>query len=225
MTILVSICMLTGHIPSHYPLVALVIAASPFVLFLMEGRVRLALKGLGLVAVTVALNRTVLRQSVGLVNSLLLAITGIVLYMMPGLMMGYYSLVTTKISDLIGSLQKLGLPDTLIVPISVAFRFFYSTQQDYQTISESMKILGLDHRTFFKQPGKYLEYKCVPLLMVAVNSADNVAISAVARGMRIGRERSTISNAQLKLQDYIVLGILLALLVFYIFVRWEVAHA
>ena len=144
---------------------------------------------------------------------------GIIIRVLPGIMMGYYAIATTKMSDLVYSLKKLKLPNFLIIPVSVMFRFFYSIKEDYQKINEAMYMHGLTMKNFFKEPTKILEYKCVPLLIITSQTADNVAISAMTRGMRIEDKRSSISNARLKLQDYILIASGIFIIILFIKVK------
>ena len=139
---------------------------------------------------------------------------------MPIVMMTYYSITTTKMSDLVKSLQKMKVPDPIIIPISVMFRFFYSIREDKKTIKEAMYMHGITMRNFFKDPGKFLEYKFVPLLMITSQTADNVAISAMTRGMKIGYPRTSISKTRIKLEDFFLISFGIFLLALYIGVKY-----
>ena len=86
-------------------------------------------------------------------------------------------------------------------------------------INEAMYMHGLTMKNFFKDPAKILEYKFVPLLMITSQTADNVAISAMTRGMRIEGKRSSISNARLKLQDYILIAFGIFIIILFIKVK------
>ena len=77
--------------------------------------------------------------------------------------------------------------------------------------------MGLLLKTFFKNPMKYLEYKFVPLLMITSQSADNVAISAMTRAMKLSCPRTSISNQKFKIYDYILF--IFAIILMFLFVR------
>lgn len=130
--------------------------------------------------------------------------SGIVLRMIPGIMMGYYSIVSTKMSDLVESLRKMKLPDFIIIPVLIMFRFLYSIKEDYIFINEAMKMHGLTMRNFLKEPIRVLEYKTVPLLMCSTKTADDVAISAMTRGMEVGAQRTSVSEVKLGIADYLM---------------------
>lgn len=52
-------------------------------------------------------------------------------------------------SDLVASLKKMRFLDSLIIPLSVMFRFFYTLKEDYQQIKEAMYLQGLVTNHFF----------------------------------------------------------------------------
>ena len=52
-------------------------------------------------------------------------------------------------SDLVASLKKMKFLDSLIIPLSVMIRFFYTLKEDYQQIKEAMYLQGLVTNHFF----------------------------------------------------------------------------
>ena len=80
---------------------------------------------------------------------------------------------------------------------------------------------GITISNFFRDPIRYFEFKVVPLFMVASKTADDVSISAMSRGLVVGKERTSISNTRLKIIDYLM--ILGCGVVFVIFVRGRYA--
>ncbi len=131
-------------------------------------------------------------------------------------MMGYYTLKTTKMVDLVKSLKDMNMPDFVIIPLSVMFRFFFSISHDYKEIRKAMKLQNLGLKSFFTQPIRTLEYAVVPLAMCSVRAADDVSISAMSRGLKAGQTRSSISDAKLKYYDYLLMFLMVCLIVFHI---------
>ncbi len=104
-----------------------------------------------------------------------------------------------------GFKPEIKLPDALIIPISVMFRFFYKVKEDYQQVTEAMYLHGLVGRQFFRQPLRMIEYCFVPLLLCLSRTADDVAISTTTRGMVVEQKRSMISNTKLRTLDYVLI--------------------
>ncbi|MDM8311352.1 Cobalt transport protein [Clostridium cadaveris] len=108
------------------------------------------------------------------------------------------------------------IPDQIVIPITVMARFFYTFREDYSQIKDAMYLHGLTTKRLILNPLKLFEYRTVPLLMCLTRTADEVAISALTRGMEIGVKRSSISTSKIKEIDYIFFLIMFLLIGFYI---------
>ncbi len=230
MTMVTALVCISGNLQHRLPYLSLVLCLFPFLLLLWQGKIEAWIRGKeederaasclklcwqgGLMLLCGWLLSVFLTpRAKGLATFLILLINGIVIRMLPGVAMGYYALMSTSMSDMAESLKRMHLPDCLVIPLSLMFRFFYSLREDYGQIREAMKMHGICLRTQWKRPLVLLEYRVVPLLLCASRCADDVAISAMSRGMVPGKKRSSISKARLRLQDYLFLliygGILL----------------
>lgn len=217
MSSMISMVCISGTLQHTYPYVYYLLITIPFVLLIWHKKYKFVIFSALWILFANILIQFILTSYQGVFSMPALIITGIVLRMLPGSMMCYYALITTTMSDMVQSLKNMKLPDMLIIPISVMFRFFYSTREDYQSICEAMQMHGLTMLRLLPHPVRLMEYKLVPLLMVVIQTADNVAISAMTRGMRVGHERTSISLAKLRFMDYV--SILGMLAVGYVYVR------
>lgn len=220
LTNVIGIVAIEGSLGRRYYYLRILIAIFPYLLALFDRKWSLLIKGLLYTSVAVLGQGLLLKLPQNFFTLILNLYVGIIIKVLPGFMMGYYALVTTKMSDLVYSLQKISLPNFLIIPVSVMFRFFYSIKEDYMKINEAMYMHGLTMKNFFKDPAKILEYKFVPLLMITSQTADDVAISAMTRGMRVDAERSSISDASLKLQDYVLM--IFGIFIIILFIRVKI---
>lgn len=87
---------------------------------------------------------------------------------------GKFMIKTSDVSSIIASMNCLGIPETVSVPVAVMFRFFPSFKEERKHIKMAMKIRGI--RT--KNPVRYIEYIAVPLLIVSSNTADDISKAA-----------------------------------------------
>ncbi|MFR9277475.1 energy-coupling factor transporter transmembrane component T [Peptoniphilus senegalensis] len=220
LTNVIGITAIEGSLGRRYYYLGILIAIFPYILALFDRKWSLLIKGLLYTSVAILVQRLLFTLPQNFFTMILNLYVGITIRVLPGIMMGYYAIVTTKMSDLVYSLQKISLPNFLIIPVSVMFRFFYSIKEDYMKINEAMYMHGLTMKNFFKEPAKILEYKFVPLLMITSQTADNVAISAMTRGMRVDGERSSISNESLKLQDYVLM--IFGVFIIILFIRGKI---
>ena len=206
LTLIIGISTMEGSLARRYYYLGIFLALLPYLFALYDRKISLVSKGIFYTGLAF-LGQNIMEKFPNSFWAMILNLyAGIVIKILPGLIMGYYTMTTTKMSDLVYSLQKIKMPNTIIIPISVMFRFFYSIKQDYKIIGEAMYMHDLTLKSFFKNPSRFIEYEFVPLLMITSQTADNVAISAMTRGMKVDGERSSISSAQLRSIDYILLA-------------------
>ena len=221
MTVVIPCCLLLGNLPGKNLTAAMLASALPCVFLLLSGKIKGAVKGVLLVLLAVVAQKYLLGSSTGLFNSFLLLIIMMMLRMLPGLLMGSYALSTTDMSEVISSLKKLHLPDQVVIPVTVMARFFYTCSIDYRQIKNAMYLDGLTTGKLLLHPGRLLEYRIIPLLMVLTRTADEVSTSALTRGLEVGQQRSYTFDNHLKWPD-LVCALLMAGL---IFVTWGVSYA
>jgi len=216
MTVVISYTLLLGNLQQRYLIVAVAASLLPYILFVSEKRYKEALKGGVLILVASIIQKYFLYNATGMLASLFLFIAMLVLRMLPGLLMGKYTLVSTDMSDLVYSLKKMKIPDEIVIPMTVMARFFYAVREDYSQIKDAMYLHGLTTKRLIFNPLKLFEYRTVPLLMCLTRTADEVGISALTRGMEIGIRRSSISAAKIKGIDAIFFLLMFLLIGFYI---------
>lgn len=205
LTIIIGVATIEGSIVRRYVALGVILALLPYLLALLDKKWSLVIKGLSYTGLAILAQELMRKLPINFWTMALNLYAGIVLRILPGVMMGYFTMTTTSMSDLVYSLKKIGWPDEIIIPVSVMFRFFYSIKEDYKKIKEAMTMHGLTVKKLWKDPMRLVEYKFVPLLMITSQTADHVAISAMMRGMKPGDPRSSISNARLRPLDFALL--------------------
>ena len=66
-----------------------------------------------------------LSRLTGVANYIAVAIVGILLRFTPSVVMGYFVVTTTTVSEFVAAMERLHLPQQITIPMSVMFRFFY----------------------------------------------------------------------------------------------------
>lgn len=216
MTIVLSYTLLLGNLQQKYLVVAVVASFLPYFLLLCDKQYGEALKGGLIILAAAIIQKYFLYHATGMLSSLFLFIAVLCLRMLPGFMMGKYTLLSTDMSDLVYSLKKMKAPDELVIPITVMARFFFTVREDYSQVKDAMYLHGLYARKLLLQPLKLFEYRTVPLLMCLTRTADEVSISALTRGMVVGSKRTSISKARLKGIDWLFFALMFILIGFYI---------
>ena len=190
-----------------------VLSLIPFVLILSERRFKTAGKYLLLYLACFALERIALTTLSNLLSFVVLAMTSIMTRFAPGIMTGAWLLSSTSVSEFIGSMERMHLTEKIVIPLSVIFRFFPTISEEYQAISDAMKMRGI--RFGGKNPFLMVEYRLVPLMVSVVKIGDELSAAALTRGLGAPVKRTNVGQIGFHVQDMIV--ILLCALCFALF--------
>ena len=135
----------------------------------------------------------------GLPNFLVVAICGFFMRFVPGIMMGYITVRTTTVSEFVASMKKLHLPEQIIIPMSVIFRFFPTVVEEYNAIGDAMKMRGI--RFGGGKASAMLEYRLVPVIMCSVKIGEELNAAALTRGLGGPVKRTNICEIGFHVQD------------------------
>lgn len=139
--------------------------------------------------------------------SIIMSVFGVtVLKTLPIILMGRFVLRTTHMDDLMVSLQRLKLPQAVIIPLTVLFRYVPTLGIEYRMIRSTMEIRGICD-TFWKKllhPIQTVEYILVPLLMRCLKVSDELAASGTTRGLERIEKRYALGDVRFSVKEYAV---------------------
>lgn len=120
-------------------------------------------------------------------------------------MLGTFVAGTTTVSEFICALEKLRLPRQISLPLAVSLRFMPTIREEYGYLKDSMKIRGIDVSVigFIHNPVKVIEYTIVPLLIRSFKISDELAASAMVRGIDSGHKKTPLRELRFKTADYL----------------------
>ena len=155
------------------------------------------------------------------VLSVMMSVFGVtILKIIPIAMVGLWVLNTTYMDDLMVSLQRMKLPQSVTIPLVVMFRYIPTLRIEYQMIRNTMSIRGISD-TFLGRvlhPISTVEYILIPLLMRCLKVTDELAASGTTRGLELEKKRYALNHIHYSWQEWIVtvcgitfLGLLLLL--------------
>ena len=99
-------------------------------------------------------------------SRLAVAIVGILLRFTPSVVMGYFVVTTTTVSEFVAAMERLHLPQQITIPMSVMFRFFPTVAEEWSAIGDAMRMRGV--RFGGGKVGAILEYRIVPMMICSV---------------------------------------------------------
>ncbi len=188
----------------------------PFFCLFFSDYKKAALIYLILYLISIYIQVYLLPTSTGLSAILLITFSYTSTRMLPILMMGYYTVSTTKISEFIASMEKSNVPKEIIIPLSVIFRYIPSVYEEIRSITDAMKMRGFGFTVkSLKNPLKLIEFYMIPILISAVKTADELSAASLTRGLSNPKKRTHLVSVQFSMIDYLLIAI--ALIGFIIF--------
>ena len=143
----------------------------------------------------------------GVANYIAVAIVGILLRFTPSVVMGYFVVTTTTVSEFVAAMERLHLPQQITIPMSVMFRFFPTVAEEWSAIGDAMRMRGV--RFGDGKVGAILEYRIVPMMICSVKIGEELSQAALTRGLGGPVKRTNICKLGFHVQDVIFLLICL----------------
>lgn len=132
-------------------------------------------------------------------------------------LVGHYITITTSISEMLESLNRMKVPRRISIPFSVLLRFMPTIKIELKALQENMKMRGIVTSRFFPllHPIKYIEYTLIPLLMRMITISDELSASALIRGLDSDEKRISLTELKFNKTDLLIglLGTLIIALV------------
>lgn len=190
----------------------------PFFCLLLNEKRKIAILYLFLFIIAKLMEIYLIPNTQGLVNGLILMFSSIMVRMGPGMMMGYYVLTSTKVSEFMAAMERMKIPESLSIPISVLFRYFPTIFEEIKSIIDAMKMrrIGTDFKSL-SSPITFLEYIFVPILASAVKTGDELSAASLTRGLSNPIKRTNLCEIGFKFSDILVLIISIIGLIFFIY--------
>lgn len=152
-------------------------------------------------------------------NGILVYLFGTVLVifyrMFPIFLMASYFILTTNVSEFVAAMEKIHMPQEIIIPLSVIFRFFPTVIEEIHSIVDAMNMSGLNLNleNILTRPLKMLEYLFIPLIMSIVKTGDELSAAVLTRSMDNPVQRTNICEIGFHLMDFIYIVITFILLI------------
>lgn len=183
------------------------LAAIPLVLLFISNNIKSALYCSIAYAAAVLSNELLVPITHGILNIFVVMISGMIYRIMPGIIMGYYLVSTTTVSEFVSSMERMHVSQKIIIPLSVMFRFFPTIGEEAKAISDAMRMRGVSFTSssLLRNPIAMIEYRIVPLLMSTVKIGDELSAASLTRGLGNPVKRTNICKLGFGIQDMVLL--------------------
>lgn len=139
-----------------------------------------------------------------------------ILRLAPALAMATHLFKRSSASEFLNALEQMKLPQIILIPIAVIFRFIPSYKMEHQIIRRTMQMKGLSGFYWLFHPLSSMYFYFVPLINNSVRIADELTIAALTHGFSLQRHRTLMQRSHFSYLDYMLWLIMLIIWGFYI---------
>ncbi len=191
-------------------------AAVPLSLLALSGRYKSAAIWTLVYAVALLGDVMLVDTMPGAWNILIVMLTGVVCRMLPAVLLGYFLLSTTTVSEFVAAMERMRMPRQIIIPFSVMFRFFPTIGEESASINDAMRMRNISLGKTRGGPAALLEYRLVPLFIFCVKIGEELSGSALTRGMGSPAKRTNICQIGFSAADIVYIAVSAAVFSLYV---------
>ena len=201
--LVINVVMMTGKITGIYLYVRIVFALIPFLLMLRERWYRISILYFFLYLYVFLFEGYTLKEIPFVVLIFLLFTTGLISRFLAGVMMAYYLMKTTTVSEFVTSMERMHIPKVIVIPFAVMFRFFPTIREEWEDIRNAMRMRGIGLAG--RNPLDVLEYHMVPVLMSVSKIADELSAASMTKCLSVNGKRTHIARIGFSILDVILM--------------------
>lgn len=142
-------------------------------------------------------------------STILLVVGFTLLKFIPVVTLSWWFVSSVRTGELIASLERMHLPRVATIPLAVMVRYIPTLGLEYRCIKSTMRMRGIDASLpgIAAHPFLAVERILVPLLMRCLKVADELAASAVSRGIENDAKRTSVRDVRLRARDYAAMAL------------------
>lgn len=210
----VNVVLISGGITGIDMIARIILAGIPALLLLIEQKYKAGLSYIIVFLAAALCEGIILHETSGILNLILLVASGLISRFLPCLIMGYYLVSTTTVSEFVAAMERMHVTQKIIIPMSVMFRFFPTIAEEMSAINTAMKMRGIGFGGTRRNPISILEYKIVPLMISVAKIGEELSAASLTKGMGGNCSRTNIGNIGFHIWDLLLIIIGLAGLIF-----------
>lgn len=126
--------------------------------------------------------------------------------------MGTWMATKMRVGDFATAMQNMRLPRGAAITLAVVFRYLPTVKEEFRQIKNTMKLrgIGLNFQNILLRPLKTCEYAIVPLVIRSLTISDELAASAMTRGLDLDTRRTSYREVRLRAGDILVTAAVVA---------------
>lgn len=185
----VSFIMLDSTISPVVNGLQIALAALPLIFLLMLRKYKMAAYYLCAYVFASLVPQLLVSLLPAMINLLFTGMIALMTQILPGMLMAYFLIVSTSVSEFVTAMDRMHVPKSISVPMSVLFRFFPTIVEEYGHVRDAMRMREIGN---LRQPMAMLEYRMVPFMTSIVSIGNDLAASALTRGLSAPVRRTNV---------------------------------
>jgi energy-coupling factor transport system permease protein len=171
---------------------------------LFSGQLRHAFRGILIYGIIYAVTFLSITKMTGTTQAIFAAFLGLINKVYPCGFMAGLMIKTTKTGEFMAAFYKMHMPDRFVIPFAVMMRYLPVVREDWHYIKDAMRMRGISPsvKDICLRPMVVAECLYVPLMMA--NTADELSIAAITRGIENPNPRTSLTEIKLSLRDLVV---------------------
>lgn len=124
-------------------------------------------------------------------------------------------ITTTRVNEFLTAMNKAHISDKVVIPLAVMLRYIPTVREDWRFIKDAMRLRDVSPSFwgFLTNPFRTIECIYVPLMMTASNTADELSVAAVTRGIENPIPRTCLLQICFQIKDWVAVIAAVGLLV------------
>ena len=167
-------------------------------LLLVYGQYKAAGKGMVLLVSFRFLLKYVFPWCPAWINMVFPVLINYTLRMLPCILAGLLLIRTSSMQEMIAAMYALHLPQGFIIAMSTTLRYFPAIKEEFLHIKAAMKLQNIPLSS-------RLECMVVPMMMSAVNTSDEIAAAAEARGIENPGKKTSVITLHMAVSDWLIM--------------------
>lgn len=129
--------------------------------------------------------------------------------------MGSWMSAKMRIGDFVTALEQMHIPKGIIITLAVVFRYIPTVRDELYYIRNTMQLrgIGISFKNIILHPVRTMEYAMIPLILRCLTISDELAASAMTRGLDLKTKRISYRKVKITVQDIIITALIIALVI------------
>lgn len=159
-----------------------------------------------------------------ILTSILLPLAYMIRRFMLPIVASRYLIDSTPVALMMSALEKLKVPNNMVITISVMFRFYPTLGQEWKNIKNAMKMrgIGISFVNVLTRPFMTLEYVMIPLLSSSSRIADELSAAGHTKGVDSPYKKVRYKKARFGIADVFIFLYIVACFVAVIVTRFKI---